>query len=84
MRTSASLASAIMLADAAAQGGNETMTLCFDPEPSAFVILTTHEYACLLEGQAKPVFQPVLSIYPDGRVDLYRQVVLPKEVSGVR
>lgn len=82
MRTSQALSAAILAADAAAQASAEAQTLCLDARTNALTILTSHEYAILLEGKEKPFAAAILTAYPDGRVDLYRPLVtLPKEVS---
>jgi hypothetical protein len=82
MRTSAAMSAAILAADAAAQAAGEAQTLCIDPRSDALTIFTSHNYAVLLEGKEKPFVEAILTVYPDGRVDLYRPLVpLPKEVS---
>lgn len=82
MRTSQALAAATLAADAAAQAAGEAQTLCIDARHQGLTIFTSQHYASLLEGQDKPIVEAILTVYPDGRVDLYRALVpLPKEVS---
>lgn len=83
MRTSAALSAAILLADSTAQATAETQTIVLDKDSGALTVLPSHEFAIILEADPNPFAQPLLSVYPDGRADLYRQVALPKEVPDV-
>lgn len=83
MRTAAALTAAILVADSAAQASGETQTLALDKDSGSFTILPSSEFAHIIENVESPFAAPLLSIYPDGRVELYRHVALPKEVPDV-